>query len=383
MAGLGLHWAAPALHADVGNNSPLPKVYVNAFRGDAGETTSQLVRQDLERSSAFELITFESSDAYAIHAEATGGWVDAVVFKPDARVLFQRRYESPNLRQNVHRLADDFTEIVTKRPGIAGSIIAFVSDISGTPQIYLCDSDGEDIRQVTTDAQISGIHPHVSLTNSRIDFTTIKNGYADIWSIDLVTEERKRLINAPGDNRHPVLSPDGDRMAATMSYSGNTDLYITTAQGGRGRRLTEDAAIESDPTWAPDGRLIAFTRLDEQNSRSQVCYMSPLGGVAESFPDKSANSQNSHPDWSPDGKHIVFTLNSDGQNQLAIYEVATRKISVLNETVGGHSPSWAPDSRHLTYLNESTLWVLDAGNQSQRSKIIEGFGNISEPAWSR
>lgn len=375
--------APDAQAVDSQHGRPLPRVFVDNFRGDAGETTAGLVRKDLESSSAVEVISFESSDGYGIHAEATGGWVDAVIFKPDGRVLLQRRYESPNLRQNVHRLSDDFTEIVTQRPGIAGSVIAFVTDNSGKRQIYLCDSDGADIRQVTIDPEIEGIHPNISLTNGRIVYTAIKQGFADIWAVDLVTEESKRLINAPGDNLHPTLSPDGERLAVTMSYSGTTDLYVTTALGGRARRLTQDAAIENSPSWSPDGRHVAFARTNAAGQGAHICYISSLGGVAEELPIAEQAESSAEPDWSPDGQNIAFTIGTGPTSQIAVFTMSTQKTAVLGETDGGHSPSWAPDSRHLVYVKDDALWVVDRESKSKRTKIAGDFGNVSESAWSR
>ncbi|MEZ5324531.1 MAG: hypothetical protein R3F19_05665 [Verrucomicrobiales bacterium] len=359
-----------------------PRVFVSAFRGDAGETTAALVRTDLERSGTVEVISFESSDSYGIHAEATGGWVDAVIFKPDGRVLLQRRYESPNLRQNVHRLTDDFTEIVTQRPGIASSVITFVSDATGKRQVYLCDSDGADIRQVTTEPDIEAIHPNASLTNGKIAYTAIKNGYADIWVVDLVTEESKRLINAPGDNLYPTLSPDGERLAVTMSYSGTTDLYVTTALGGRGRRLTQDAAVETTPSWSPDGRHLAFARSGEEGKGSQVCYVSSLGGAAEPLPI-AERPNSSEPNWSPDGQNIAFTMGTGPDSQIGIFAIGTRKTTVVSNTEGAESPSWAPDSQHLVYSKDNALWVVDVQRPAKPTRITGDFGNVSEPSWSR
>ena len=365
------------------NAAPLPKVFVAPFRGATGATTAKLVRSDLERSGAFEVVSFESSDAYGIHAEATGGWVDAMVFRPDGRILFQRRYESPNLRQNVHRFSDDYVEIVTQRPGIASSVIAFVSDVTGSRQLYLCDSDGEDIRQITNEPEVEAVHPCFSLKNGKTLFTSVRNGFADIWAIDLVTEERKRLINAPGDNRYPVLSPGGERLAVTMSYTGTTDLYVTTALGGRGRRITDDDAIESYPTWSPDGRHLVFEQRFE-NQGSRLCLVSSLGGKSNPLPTKSSAdaAEYSHPDWSPDGRSIAFTNKTEGHTTIAVFDVNTRTTTVVGGTESGRSPSWAPDSRHMVYLKGNALWIADTTG-GRCTEILSGFGNVSEPTWSR
>lgn len=360
------------------------KVFVDAFRGAAGKTTAKLVRADFERGGVVELIPEEGADAFSVQAEATGGWIDVVVFQPGGRVLFQRRYESPNLRQNVHRFTDDFTAIATQRPGIASSVIAFVSDFSGDRQVYICDSDGEDIRRVTTLPRMQAVNPFLSLDNSKVIFTAEKAGFADIWAIDLATGEGKRLINAPGDNRCPVLSPDGNRLAVTMSYTGMTDLYVTTAEGGRGRRLTEDAAVESSPTWSPDGRHLAYARRPEGGGVAEVCHVSSLGGAPVSLPMEGllAGSGSADPDWSPDGRRIALTIRPDSQPAIAIFDVHSRNTRIIDATEGAASPTWAPDSRHLAFRRGNALWVLDT-RSGRTARILSDFGNVSEPRWSR
>jgi TolB protein len=364
-------------------NRQRPKVYIEAFRGNIGRTAADLVRRSIERCHVFEIAPTGHSDTYTISAESTGGRIQAVIFKPGGGVLMERLYESPSLRQNAHRLTDDLTELVAAHPGIASSIVAFVSDRSGSRQVYMCDSDGYDIRRITTDPAVEAHEPCVRVSAGKFVFTGSKRGYPDIYAIDLETNDSTptRIINAIGNNRFPALSPDASRLALTMSYSGSTDLYVTSAAGGQGRRLTNDQSIESHPTWSPDGRSIAYTRSNEKSgANSGLAVISALGGKPEVLAGISGNPTS--PEWSPDGGHIAFTLDSKDGRGVALFDLKKRETAMLEGSETAHSPSWAPDSRHLVFISENALWVYEV-ETGVRIRIIGDFGNISDSTWSR
>ena len=85
---------------------------------------------------------------------------------------------------------------------------------------------------------ITSISVHPSLSRgwaAGIAYTGYQSGYADVYVIDLASGARNRIVNFPGTNSGAAFSPDGNRIALTISKDGNPELYTVSAQRRRGR----------------------------------------------------------------------------------------------------------------------------------------------------
>src|SRR5438874_9072765 len=60
----------------------------------------------------------------------------------------------------------------------------------------------------------------------------------DLWSVPRTGGEAKRLTVGTGQETNPHFSPDGQWIAFTGQYDGNTDVYVVPVAGGVPRRLT-------------------------------------------------------------------------------------------------------------------------------------------------
>ena len=128
-----------------------------------------------------------------------------------------------------------------------GASIAFVSDRSGTPQIYLMDPNGLNKRRLTVAGTYNtspAWHP-----NGRYIAYTARRGGFQIDVLDLETHKVRYLTHGPGDNEEPSFSPDGRYILYTRAHQKRKDLYIMNADGSGKRRINEDDGIYSNPVW--------------------------------------------------------------------------------------------------------------------------------------
>jgi len=78
----------------------------------------------------------------------------------------------------------------------------------------------------------------------------------DIWLVQRGGGLAARLTSADGAETDPAFSPDGDWIAFTGQYAGNTDVYVMPAMGGEPRRLTWHPGADVVQGWTPDGDIL-------------------------------------------------------------------------------------------------------------------------------
>jgi TolB protein len=130
-----------------------------------------------------------------------------------------------------------------------GSKIAFVSNRSGSPQIYVRDpSQGTDER-ISFNGNYN-TSPSWSRLN-RIAFCGMYEGNFEIFTIDPDGRNLRRLTENQGNNEDPCWSPDGRYIVFSSSREGGFHLYLMNANGQNQRRVTFLKGQETSPSWSP------------------------------------------------------------------------------------------------------------------------------------
>ena len=284
-------------------------------------------------------------------------------------------------RDAVHSLSNDIVALIAGEPGIALSKIAFVSNVTGTKQIYVMDYDGENRRRITRD-DLLAIYPDWFPDGKRLAYMRYRGQRQETCAISVTSGVVQRLTSFPGLNAFVAVSPSGRDLAMSLSRDGNTEIYRLTEEGTNPTRLTFGRSTESSPCWSPDGRRIAF--VSDRSASPQIYVMNSTGGTVERL--TYSGGYNTSPDWSPEGDLIAYTSKVDGVFQICTVDVETKEVVRL--TTGWEDkedPSWAPDGRHLVYSmksgDKSDLYMLDI-YELEPLKLTSGSGDYLSPAWS-
>ncbi|NJL24032.1 MAG: translocation protein TolB [Calothrix sp. SM1_5_4] len=137
-----------------------------------------------------------------------------------------------------------------------GKTVAFSSDRSGRPMIYLMNIDGTNVRRLTFAGKYNA-SPSWSPDGKTIAFAGQDKSHFDIFTINIDGTNLKRLTDAtkpngrPADNESPSWSPDGRHVLFTSNRTGNQQLYIVSPDGMNERRITEDKYNWDKPKWSP------------------------------------------------------------------------------------------------------------------------------------
>lgn len=184
----------------------------------------------------------------------------------------------------------------------------------------------------TANAGIGALYaPELSPDGQRIVFANHGNG---LWVMD-ADGENPRAISFR-DDIDPTWSPDGSMIAFASSRSGKRQLYVMNANGKNVRQVTDLNNMGGRSTWSPDGTKLAFYR---GVPGDHDIYTINIDGTRL---DRLTNGGDSlGPSWSPDGEWIAFTSFRDGNNEIYIVHPDGRgETRLTNSPVSDWQPRW-------------------------------------------
>jgi TolB protein len=129
-----------------------------------------------------------------------------------------------------------------------GAQIAFTSDRSGRPQIYLVGVDGTGLRRITFESYCD--RPTWSPAPfNEIAYSSKTGPGHDIKIFELSTREVRQITFGIGSNESPSYSPNGRHLAFTSNRSGEKQIYTIARDGRNLRRITRLGNNEM-PNWS-------------------------------------------------------------------------------------------------------------------------------------
>lgn len=286
------------------------------------------------------------------------------------------------IRTMIHKFCSEISLALTGKPGVFNTKIAFISTVNKNKEIFVCDFDGKNIKQVTNYKSIT-LSPSWSHDGQWLSYVSYKRGRPEIF-IKNLDENRGAIVNFKGMNITPVWMPDQLQLAGTLSFSGDQEIYLLTIKGEIIKRVTNSWGIDVSPSFSPDGKKIAFT--SKRAGTPQIYIKEINSGKVQRLTFKGLN--NTSPAWSPDGKKVAYVGIEDNKINIFVIDIESGMPVQMTMNQGDNEdPSWSPDGSMITFTStrgggEPRIFVMNASGTDQR-RLLQIRGRQSQPDWSK
>ena len=301
----------------------------------------------------------------------------------DMRLLVGKIYtgDRKDLRIMIHRFCSEVSLKLTGQRGVFGSKIAFVSRVKGKKEIFTCEFDGFNPEQITFHKSIT-LSPAWSSDSEWIAYTSYAKGKPDIF-IKNLKQKRGTIINKEGMNIAPAWVPGEFALAASLSFSGDPEIYLLTGKGKIIKRVTESRGIDISPKFSPDGKNIAFVSRRAGSPQIYIKNLETNNIRRLTF----EGSYNTSPAWSPNGDRIAYVGIRNGR--IDIYTIGIEggfPVQLTSIAGDNEDPSWAPDGSLIVFSStrrggRAQLYVMTAAGGEQR-RLLSFKGEQTDPDWS-
>ena len=399
------------------NFEPKPIAIVD-FAGDRiGAEIASIIRNDLQNSGLFRSIppgSFVQQNPYpqprfpewrGIGAEGVvvgqvtqvGGGIKVDFRLWDAVIGTQLTGMSYNtqpasMRRIAHIIADAIYKRVTGEEGYFDTRVAYVAENgplnNRVKRIAIMDQDGAANRYLTDGATLA-LTPRFSPTLQEIVYMAYGADRSPprVYLQNVESNRRELLGNFAGMSSAPRFSPDGTRVAMSLSKDGNTDIWEMDVRGRGSRQLTFTPGIDTSPSYSNDGTQIAFN--SDRGGTQQLYVMSASGGSERRI--SFGEGRYATPVWSPRGDYIAFTKFGAGSGfGIGVMRPDGSGERLLANGFLVEGPTWAPNGRVLMFFRQQPNSPGRAGSVSLHAIDITGRferqvptpTDASDPAWS-
>lgn len=217
----------------------------------------------------------------------------------------------------------------------------------------------------------------------------------DLYTVALSGGIARKLTNDIGYEVFPHFSPDGNKIAFTGQYDGNTEVFTIPAQGGVPQRLTYTATLNRDDisdrmgpnnivmAWTPDGKSIIYRSRKQtfDDFVGQLFKVSENGGLSEELPLSTGGFCS----YSPDGKKLAFNrvfrefrtwkyYKGGMADDIRIFDFDTKEIKNITNTITQEIiPMWIGDEIYFLSDRDRTMNLFVYNIKTGETQKVTNF----------
>ncbi|MCC7131678.1 MAG: S9 family peptidase [Gemmatimonadales bacterium] len=303
--------------------------------------------------------------------------------------------QSPAAREVAERIVSVGSIVSGEGPiwSADGRSVYFASSQGGSALWSVPAAGGPAVR-LTRDIATGLVR--LSPAGDRLAFLSDKSGNPEIWLWDLAAGAERRLTDLGARINAFSWSPDGRTLAVSALRFGQFDLWRVDVESGKVIRLTDDPRYETYPAWTPDGATLLYIRSDDRWADHEILALPAGGGTSRvvatdrdlfDYGTIGTRARFGYPLVSPDGKAVLFRSHRSGWLNYWVVGIDGSGVRALAAEAADQSDArWSPDGKSVAFVSNRNgamdLRVVAAGGGAARVVVPVTVGVVSSPEWS-
>jgi WD40 repeat protein len=227
-------------------------------------------------------------------------------------------------------------------------------------------------------------HAALPGANGKIAFSSFRDGNAEIYTMNADGTGQTNITNNAALDLDPAWSPNGSRIAF-RHLDGNAEIYTMNADGTGQTNITNNPASDYEPAWSPNGNKIAFW--SNRDGNNEIYTMNTDGSGVARITNNAGGGREEGPTWSPDGTKIAFRSYRDGNAEIYTMNAdGTGPTRVTNNPAVDEEPAWSPDGTKIAFRSErdgnAQIYTMNTDG-SAVTNLSNNPGVDIQPDWQR
>jgi TolB protein len=217
-----------------------------------------------------------------------------------------------------------------------GRSIAYTSYRRGAPQIFISNIYQGTLEELTKNTA-NNFLPAWSPDGTRIAFMSTRDGNSELYVANRDGSNVRRLTNNPAIDVSPTWSPTGNQIAFISDRTGTPQIWVMNADGLNQRQLSHEAYADR-PTWSPAPyNEIAYAARTGPGNDIKIMELS-TGQVRQLTFGEGTNES---PSFAPNGRHLAFSSSRAGKTQIFTIARDGKDLRQLTKTGNNYQPDWS------------------------------------------
>jgi TolB protein len=294
----------------------------------------------------------------------------------DQKQIFGKFYTASkdNYRKVANSISNEiFKSITGESAGHFDSEIAYIAEVGSVrnriKKIAKIDFDGENHQYLTNGRELV-LTPIFSGKRDEIYYVRYFYERPQIFALNTQTLRSEKLGGFKITTFSPAIHPKNDNLVLLSAIQdGNSDIYEINISENTARRFTKSAAIDTTPSYSPDGKMIVFA---SDRSGAQQIYSVTIDGFSLKQISKGAGSY-SKPIYSPDGKLIAFTKMSGGKFYIGVMLADGSSERILSSGYLVEGAKFSKSGRHIVFSRKKGPYGKDSIPRLIVVDVLTGF----------